>query len=131
MSRATNHVVDVTHPTRALDATEVNGVRSELLARRAEHSARFQSAQSQTTTVTHDGAVDVGVVFERFSLDLSREAMLDIDAAVARLDDGTYGSCQACQHPIAVERLKAVPDARYCISCAGSAPFAPPDRRQP
>ncbi|MFN8018069.1 MAG: TraR/DksA C4-type zinc finger protein [Acidimicrobiales bacterium] len=38
-----------------------------------------------------------------------------IDAALARLDAGTYGRCEACGHPIADERLEAVPATRFCL----------------
>ena len=41
----------------------------------------------------------------------------DIDAALARLDDGTYGTCTRCGQPIPEERLDAVPYAVLCVSC--------------
>ena len=37
-----------------------------------------------------------------------------IEAALARLDAGTYGRCEACSSPIADERLEAVPATRFC-----------------
>jgi DnaK suppressor protein len=40
-----------------------------------------------------------------------------IDAALARLDDGTYGTCVRCGKPIASERLEALPWAAHCIDC--------------
>ena len=39
----------------------------------------------------------------------------EIDAALARIEDGTYGSCSRCGKPIAAERLEAVPYATLCI----------------
>jgi DnaK suppressor protein len=39
----------------------------------------------------------------------------EIDAALARLDDGTYGLCTRCGQPISAERLDAVPYATLCI----------------
>jgi DnaK suppressor protein len=36
-------------------------------------------------------------------------------AAYARLLGGTYGTCEACGQPIADERLRALPSARYCV----------------
>ncbi|MBM3679016.1 MAG: hypothetical protein FJW96_14235 [Actinobacteria bacterium] len=39
----------------------------------------------------------------------------EIDAALARIDDGTYGVCAACGEPIPEERLDAVPYAILCI----------------
>ncbi len=41
----------------------------------------------------------------------------DIDAALARLDEGTYGTCTRCGQPIPEERLDAVPYAVLCVSC--------------
>ncbi len=40
-----------------------------------------------------------------------------VDAALARLDAGTYGPCQRCGKPIPVERLEALPWAAYDIDC--------------
>ena len=39
----------------------------------------------------------------------------EIDAALSRIDDGTYGHCIACGRPIGAERLEAVPYATLCI----------------
>ena len=40
-----------------------------------------------------------------------------IDAALARIDDGTFGTCVTCGRKIAVERLEAIPYATQCIDC--------------
>jgi DnaK suppressor protein len=40
-----------------------------------------------------------------------------VDAALARLDAGTFGSCIRCGRPIAPERLEALPWAAHCIDC--------------
>ncbi len=39
----------------------------------------------------------------------------EIEAALARIDDGTYGLCTRCGRPISAERLDAVPYATLCI----------------
>ena len=41
--------------------------------------------------------------------------LAEIDAALARIDDGSYGSCTRCGRPIGIERLEAVPYATLCI----------------
>jgi DnaK suppressor protein len=41
--------------------------------------------------------------------------LAEIEAALARIDDGTYGRCAKCGQPIATERLEAVPYATLCI----------------
>lgn len=40
-----------------------------------------------------------------------------VEAALARLDAGTYGACTVCGGPIAAERLEALPWAALCIDC--------------
>ncbi len=37
--------------------------------------------------------------------------------ALERMDDGSYGVCAECEKPISQKRLEAVPWAKYCISC--------------
>lgn len=41
-----------------------------------------------------------------------------INAALARIDGGTYGACLKCGKPISTERLNALPYASLCIVCA-------------
>ena len=41
--------------------------------------------------------------------------LVEIEAALERIDDGTYGTCASCGKPIAAERLEAVPYATLCI----------------
>lgn len=45
----------------------------------------------------------------------------DIDAALARIDEGTYGVCVDCGRPIAPGRLEARPTAMRCIDCESRA----------
>jgi DnaK suppressor protein len=40
-----------------------------------------------------------------------------IDEALARVDDGSFGDCATCHHPMPPARLKAVPWARVCVRC--------------
>ncbi|MGB5345692.1 MAG: TraR/DksA family transcriptional regulator [Woeseia sp.] len=44
-----------------------------------------------------------------------------IDATLARLDDGSYGTCEACGDSIAAARLTAYPYASRCVDCAADA----------
>jgi DnaK suppressor protein len=48
----------------------------------------------------------------------SRGELEKVEAALRRLDDGTYGACVSCGDPIAPERLEAIPWAPFCIDCA-------------
>jgi RNA polymerase-binding transcription factor DksA len=45
----------------------------------------------------------------------AQQTLSEIEAALQRIDDGTYGVCEVCGKPIAPERLAAIPWARRCI----------------
>ncbi len=64
------------------------------------------------------------IAFERSQLaslvQQAQDHLAEIDAAVARLDAGVYGVCEACGRPIATGRLEARPVARTCIECEAS-----------
>nr|XP_061803726.1 uncharacterized protein aq_250-like [Nerophis lumbriciformis] len=53
-----------------------------------------------------------------FSLsDTERGMLLQVEAALERLDSGEFGACTHCNRSIGKPRLNAVPWARYCIDC--------------
>ena len=64
------------------------------------------------------------IAFERSQADaLVRQArahLAEIDAAEARIEAGTFGTCERCGGPIGEARLEARPTARLCIECASS-----------
>lgn len=49
--------------------------------------------------------------------DRNEQQLAAVDAALARLDAGTFGTCVRCGRPIAPERLEALPWAAHCIDC--------------
>ena len=67
------------------------------------------------------------LAFERSQSDaLLRQAVQrldDIDAALARLEQGSFGACVVCGRPIARARLRARPHAATCIRCAENVPL--------
>lgn len=62
------------------------------------------------------------IAFERSQVDALarqvREQLAEVDAALARIDAGTYGTCEVCGAAIPAARLEARPAARTCIRCA-------------
>jgi DnaK suppressor protein len=46
--------------------------------------------------------------------------LTDIAAALRRMAEGTYGTCERCATTIPLERLEILPHARFCISCQPS-----------
>ncbi len=66
---------------------------------------------AETASVTYDREID-------YSLEEnSVQVLAAIDAALQRLDEGTYGKCQRCGQQISEERLEAIPYATLCIDC--------------
>lgn len=49
-----------------------------------------------------------------------KETLSEIDEALARIRNGTYGFCLRCQKEIPLERLEALPKAKYCTPCAST-----------
>ena len=47
----------------------------------------------------------------------SGQVLRAIDAALQRIEDGTFGICESCGQPISEERLEAIPYATQCIDC--------------
>ncbi len=47
----------------------------------------------------------------------ARAAVEDIDLALGKIANGTYGTCEQCGQPIPKARLKALPQARLCVAC--------------
>ena len=43
--------------------------------------------------------------------------LTDISEALARINDGTYGTCANCGKPVGVERIAAIPTAKFCVAC--------------
>jgi RNA polymerase-binding transcription factor DksA len=48
-----------------------------------------------------------------------RRELAAIESALRRIEEGRYGSCQACGGPMGMQRIRAIPEARYCMSCSG------------
>jgi DnaK suppressor protein len=70
-----------------------------------------------------EGFADSGqVTAERGEVDALagtlRDTLNDIDDALAKFDNGTYGRCEVCGEPISEARLEAMPAARTCIAHA-------------
>ncbi len=47
-----------------------------------------------------------------------RESLNDVEAALVKLDNGTFGDCEGCGRPIPPARLEAKPTAKLCMECA-------------
>ena len=50
-------------------------------------------------------------------LSTQQKELEEIDEALAKIQNGTYGICEMCEEPIGMQRLKVKPYAKYCIAC--------------
>src|SRR3954471_3416972 len=109
-----------------LDLRDVRAVleqRRTTLVDDLRHDIRGLCAGVQT--VQCDDAMDeldLGAVMAQNSIglrmvSLKTEMLAAVNAALARLDDGRYGVCEACDHPISGRRLRALPFALRCLHC--------------
>ena len=99
---------------------------------RATYTRQAESLQAEADSLTEDrepgdvqfdeesGEGDTLAVERERDLALSaqaRAAVEEIDRAIGKLYDGTYGQCESCGISIPKERLKALPHAALCVKC--------------
>jgi DnaK suppressor protein len=105
--------------------TEYAALRERLLTQRQEMVSMYQQDLRAGQEAADDGTDDIvdraNNSYNRelmFSLsDSERVLLLQIEAALRRMDEGTYGRCANCGQTIHQPRLDAVPWARFCIDC--------------
>jgi RNA polymerase-binding transcription factor DksA len=86
-------------------------IRTQLETQRADCVQQREQALAECATSVPDP------VAQRRSADL-QQTVEDIDAALARIAAGTYGSCTVCGAAIPEERLELRPMARSCVACS-------------
>lgn len=107
-----------------MDKQKLEYFRNLLLEQRRRATEDLRANKS-TALEGDDGVEDSGEMSE---LDLNRSTAFDladrqthlideIDAALQRIEDGTYGLCVRCGKPLDEERLKAMPTAKYDAAC--------------
>ena len=106
------------------DRTLLSSLRGELEHERVRLRAQIDGLDSGQGTLSYDeNFADSGQVAaeqgeNRALLGQLNEQLADIDRAMAKLDDGSYGTCERCGGPISEARLEAMPATRYCIDHA-------------
>jgi DnaK suppressor protein len=71
-----------------------------------------------------DQAAD-GLDVEVDILKNEQDILKDVEAALVRVEDGTYGTCERCKRSIDMQRLDAIPFTSYCVNCAGKMEQSP------
>ena len=119
------HTKDGIAYTKDFDVKFLKQQRDELLARRAGELARATRLEDEATSIIEDGEMgdvqfddeggegDTMVVqrdLDRVLSTQARQTILEIDAALARIEAGTYGYSEVSGLPIPRERLEAIPE---------------------
>ncbi|SCK19933.1 transcriptional regulator, TraR/DksA family [Streptomyces sp. WMMB 714] len=81
---------------------------------RLEHERNSRLTQLNAIEEAEHGTSDHFVTAQKDSV---RRVLEEIDAAFARIADGSYGTCTDCARPIPPERLEILPHARCCVAC--------------
>jgi len=112
-------------PRTITSDSRIESLRAMLEAKRSEvlqeiKRAREDSVKSDRVSFPEVGdLVSASVEKERaFEYgEIGVNALREIDTALTKLKQGTYGICEVCGKPIGVKRLQVMPSARLCIKC--------------
>ncbi|HEX3126229.1 MAG TPA: TraR/DksA family transcriptional regulator [Thermoanaerobaculia bacterium] len=107
------------------DQGQFDALRTRLLDQRREmydlYNQDVRAGQESADDGTEDIVDRANNHYNRelmFSLsDSERQRLLQIEDALRRMDEGSYGRCANCAGPINPRRLEAVPWTRFCIDC--------------
>jgi DnaK suppressor protein len=51
--------------------------------------------------------------------EVTRRELGEIEDALRRIEAGSYGNCEACGGAMGLQRMRAIPEARFCMGCSG------------
>lgn len=93
---------------------------SSSVAGNSEASAPVELDQTRQGRLSRMDAMQQQAMAQA-ALASTRARLAAIEAALRRIDDGSYGECRECAEPISAARLEARPEARLCIGCESAA----------
>lgn len=108
-----------------MDAKKLDHFRRLLIGQLRQHTEHIRDDQAAALELSDDGVKDSS---DLSLMDVNKELALrlgeresqmvaDIDQALLRISEGSYGICARCGKPIDQRRLEAVPTARYDAPC--------------
>ena len=111
--------------TDKLDKRTIDRFRKILLKEREEIIGDVKQIYESSQEVGQDGIQDIGdeaanVYNKQILLTLNeneRMRLREVDEALDRIANGTYGTCEECGGPIGLKRLEARSVAKYCLPC--------------
>jgi DnaK suppressor protein len=110
---------------QGMDKQILEEFRQRLIVLRRETAGEVAMLRDEGATLGTDGTQDVGddaanTYARQMLLGMSereRALLREIDEALDRIDEGTYGVCEECGEAISAPRLKALPYATLCVDC--------------
>jgi RNA polymerase-binding transcription factor DksA len=97
---------------------ELEALRADLLARNEELSITSDDPLAYDDNFADSAQVAAELGENQALLAANQEQLDDIDHALAKIEAGTYGTCDVCGAQIGAARLEAMPATRYCIDHA-------------
>jgi DnaK suppressor protein len=99
--------------------------RKRLLQAREEIIEQMRQRDGSAQEIGQDGIQDIGdesvTIYNRHLLmslsENERVKLIEVDEALDRIENGSFGMCEECEEPIALKRLEVIPNARYCVRC--------------
>ncbi|MFL6205332.1 MAG: TraR/DksA family transcriptional regulator [Acidimicrobiales bacterium] len=105
------------------DQSLLSTVRSDLVDERDRLNAQIAALEPGGGSSFDDNFADSGQVAaeqgeNKVLASQLRSELDEVERALAKLEDGTYGQCESCGEPIGEARLEAMPATRFCIQHA-------------
>lgn len=108
-----------------LKEKEIESLKQQLIDRKKQLLEETISSQNIIKELLNESSYDemdyAEISSDSYNLNILRDKQLEeikeIDIALKKIKDGTYGTCEMCDEQIGIKRLKIKPHARFCIDC--------------
>jgi len=108
-----------------IDQRKIEKLKQFLLQKREEVIGGVMQIRASSQEMGQDGIQDMAdeasnLYNQQILMSLNenqRKTLREVDEALDRIEEGTYGICDSCEKPIALKRLQIKPFAKYCVQC--------------
>ena len=108
-----------------MDQKTLSHFKKILLREREQIVGEVKQTYASSQELGQDGIQDIGdeaanIYNKQILLSLNeneRKRLQELDEALDRMANGTYGICEECGEPISLKRLEVRPVAKYCVAC--------------
>lgn len=106
-----------------MNSAEVDALLKSLLEQKSailNKTNEFRAEQSRRAPIADEADIASGIIEESISINLhekDRRTLIQIERALAKIANGTYGQCESCGCSIGRRRLEVHPFSTLCVSC--------------